>query len=147
MARTFIPNKLVLIRPRDTPWFSNGLRRFRRKVHRLFTLAKKNPSEHNWDRYRSVRNEYKLSLDSAQNAHKAKIANSLASSRNSKQWWTTVKNMLGRGSDDTYPAMSHGNTYVTDNKDKATMFNSCHKVRLILKMQNFLHSLVSLIGN
>ena len=33
VARTFIPNKLVLIRPRDTPWYSNNLRKFKRKVY------------------------------------------------------------------------------------------------------------------
>ena len=124
IAKTYIPNKDVLVRPRDTPWYSNKLRLFKRKVHRLFNIMKRNPSQHNYDRYVSVRNEYKQSLEASHRKYESDLADSLTASRNTKQWWSTVKSMLGRGADDSYPPMNNNGTYVTDNIDKASLFNS-----------------------
>ena len=124
IARSCIPNKLVLVRPKDTPWYSNTLRKFKRKVHRLFSIVKKNPSQHNWDRYISTRNDYKLALHDAHEKYENEVAKSLEKSRNSKQWWSTVKSMLGRGADDSYPPLHVNDRYVTDSSEKANIFNS-----------------------
>ena len=124
IAKSFIPNKNVLVRPRDSPWYTNQLRIFKRKVHRLFSIMKKNPSQHNYDRYVNLRNEYKQALGDAQTKYESNVSRSLVESRNTKQWWSTIKSMLGRGADDSYPPMRNNDTYVTDSKDKANLFNS-----------------------
>ena len=50
----------------------------------------------------------------------------LSQSRNSKTWWKLVKNILGKGSSDTYPALEHpvSGQLVYDNIEKANMFNN-----------------------
>ena len=126
IARRFIPCKEVLIRPNDKPWFNNALRLLRRKVKRLFHKAKKSKSTEHWEDYKKERNNYQSELDDAEETYKKSKAESLVKSRNTKEWWGTVKDMLGRGGQDTYPTMhnSSENTFVSDNKSKADLFNS-----------------------
>ena len=83
-----------------------------------FTL----PSEQ--DRYTNVRNDYKNALDEAHKLYDDNIAKSLTESRNTKQWWSVIKSMLGRGADDSYPPMKNNESYVTDSSEKASLFNS-----------------------
>ncbi len=125
IARTCIPNKVVLVRPRDVPWFNNHLRRLKRKVHRFYNLAKKSSSVHRWDRYKEIRDIYKHCLDDAKEKYDEQLANSLATSSSSKKWWSTVKSILGRGNDESYPPleMNNDNVYIVDNKEKAEHFN------------------------
>ena len=40
LAKQFIPNKLVFVRPNDKPWYNGYLRRLNRKKQRLYKLAK-----------------------------------------------------------------------------------------------------------
>ena len=124
VAKSYIPNKDVLIRPKDSPWYTNTLRKFKRKVHRLFNIVKKNPSQHNWDRYINVRNEYRSALNEAHHKYESDIAKSLTESRNTKQWWSVVKSMLGKGADDSYPPLNDNGSYVNDSSEKAGLFNS-----------------------
>lgn len=123
-ARSHIPNKVVLVRPKDSPWYTNELRRFKRKVNRLFNNTKKNPSQHNWDRYINVRNEYRTALNEAHNKYESDTAKSLTESRNTKQWWSVIKSMLGKGADDSYPPLEHNGKQINDNSDKASLFNT-----------------------
>ena len=47
IAAQFIPNKIITVRPRDSPWYTSELRCMKRKVDRLHTNAKNsnnNPS-------------------------------------------------------------------------------------------------------
>ena len=126
LARTYIPNKHVLIRPNDQPWYTNALRLLRRKVKRLFHKAKKLKSNEHWEKYKTERKNYQNKLDEAEIQHKQSLADSLTNSRNSKHWWGTVKAMMGKGGEDSYPAMKNEDdgSYVTDNQSKANLFNS-----------------------
>ena len=125
IARTHIPNKMVLIRPRDSPWYSNNLRVLKRQVDRLYKKAKRIKTVLSWDRYKRSRNQYQASLDEAEKQYQKGLSQSLATTKNTKTWWSTVKNMLGRGGEESYPAMKnpHDNTDVCDNKEKAELFN------------------------
>ena len=124
VARTFVPNKLVTIRPRDSPWYNNMLRLLKRKLTRVFKRFKANNNVLDWQKYKELRNEYQYKLDKAENEHMQKMSSSLASSRNSKSWWKTVKCLIGRGGDASYPALEVNNNIVTNNKDKAAIFNN-----------------------
>ena len=125
IARTFIPNKSILVRPNDSPWYSNNLRLLKRRVDRLYKNAKKRKTVLSWDRYKTLRNQYQSALDEAENNFKKSRAASLQDCKNTRQWWKTVKNMLGRGGQDSYPAMidPDTDTHVCDNKQKADLFN------------------------
>ena len=126
IASEFIPVKIVTVRPNDQPWYTNTLRLLRRRVKRLFHCAKKGNKPCQWDRYKHEMSNYKNMLDEAEDKYKMKLGETLTESRNSKKWWGTVKSMLGKGSDDSYPAMINNidNSFVTDNRAKAALFNS-----------------------
>ena len=125
IARIYIPNKCVLIRPRDVPWYNNQLRNTRRKVHRLFNLAKRTKNQYHWEHYTAARNDYHNQLKCAEIDYKKNLSKKLMQSKNSKYWWNTVKQMLGRGGDDSYPPIHDptSHQYISDSKEKANLFN------------------------
>jgi len=123
VAKEVIPNKLVLVRPNDSPWYTSHLRLMKRKMLRLFRKFKNTRSEHNWESYRRSRNEYQHALDLAEENYKRSLTSSLADSKNSKSWWRTVKNLLGKGSFRSLPPMEYQNSFISDDKQKASAFN------------------------
>ena len=125
VARTNIPNKMVTIRPHDSPWFTTHLRLLKRKCHRAFKKFKKTSAPTDWNRYRTACNLYHNELDAAEAKYDCTLSASLATSKNSKSWWGTVKQLLGKGGDiSSYPSLKVRDTLVTDNRDKANTFNS-----------------------
>ena len=125
LAREYIPNKTILIRPRDSPWYTCALRKLKRKVDSLYKKFKKRKSDQLWERYKAMRNYYQSELDSAEKMYKQSLSDSLCESRNTKQWWKTVNTMLGRGGNDSYPPLKQpdGENYISDNAGKAKLFN------------------------
>ena len=124
IAKRHITNKTVLVRPNDSPWYTSRLRLMKRKLQRLFRKFKNNNSEINWENYRRARNDYQYALDEAEKQFKLSLTNSLVENKNSKSWWRTVKRVLGKGSFRSFPPMRYNDTYLTENRDKATAFNS-----------------------
>ena len=125
IAKVYIPNKTILVRPKDSPWFNNLLRKMRRKLIRTYHTAKVSFSKYYWDKYKTLNKEYHKCLNNAEDDFKTSRNNSLKQSRNTKQWWKTVKQILGRGGDDSYPQIYDikNDTYISDAKSKAELFN------------------------
>ena len=73
--------------------------------------------------YREARNEYQRALDKAEDDYRKSLTDSLADSKNTKGWWHTVKNLLGKGSFSSLPAMEVNNVVISDSKGKAEAFN------------------------
>lgn len=57
LIRECIPEKTVIIRPKDKPWFDSLLRRTIRKRYRLRNLALKYRRETDWNKFRKTRNQ------------------------------------------------------------------------------------------
>ena len=72
IARTFIPNKTVLIRPRDSPWYTCELRKMKRKLIRLYRIAKLKMTKYHWDKFKTFNR-----LDVAENNYYNNICNAL----------------------------------------------------------------------
>ena len=123
-ARTHIPNKVVTIRPNDSPWYTNELRNKKRCMLRNFKKYKHSNKDTDWDNYKNSRNEYQYLLTKAEQDYKKSLCDSLSSNRNCKKWWSTVKWLLGKGGDTSYPSLTVNNKSVTDNKEKAEEFNN-----------------------
>ena len=115
IAKRYIPNRVVTIRPRDSPWYTNALRLMKRKLHRLLRKFKTSKKDSDWANYKELRNTYQSKLDEAESEYNLKLSSSLASSRNTKTWWTTVKHMLG-----SYPALAVNDNFIVSNKEKAS---------------------------
>ena len=123
IAKKFIPNKVILVRPKDSPWYTAALRLLKRKMLRSFNLFKKHKRLKDWLMYRSFRDDYHTKLDKAEDEYRNNIATSLTNNRNSKRWWNTVKWFLGKGGDCSYPTLNIDNNPITDSKEKAKKFN------------------------
>jgi len=123
-ARESIPNKVVKIRPNDSPWYGPDLRALKRKVQRLFQRHKRTKIDAHYDKYSEIRNNYQRQLDMAETKYLKSLSSSLADTKNTSSWWKTVKWLLGKGGDRTYPAMRVNGKDITDNKTKANEFNS-----------------------
>ena len=109
IAKEHVPNKEILVRPSDSPWYTSHLRLMKRNVQRLFHKFKRVKSTANWESYKKLRNDYQQALDQAENDYKNSLTNSLADSKNSKVWWRTVKSLLGKGSFRSLPIMKDNN--------------------------------------
>ena len=124
VATDVIPNKVITVRPNDSPWFTSELRTLRRKKIRAYHTFKRTNRENDWHRYKALRNEYQHGLDKAETNYKQSLANSLETQRNSKRWWQTVKWLLGRGGDTSYPTLCVDGKQFNLNKEKAQAFNN-----------------------
>jgi len=125
ITRTFIPNRSVLVRPRDSPWYNCNLRKMKRKLVRLYHKAKEHNTTYHWNQYKQFRNDYHKCLTEAESNYNKNLCNSLSHCRSSKKWWSTVKNLLGKGNNQTYPPIydDDNGCYKYSSKDKADVFN------------------------
>ena len=124
-ARRFIPNKDIVIRQHDTPWFNSDLRKLKKNKDRLHHKAKTTNSLNDWATFRAVRNTYTTALREAKAQHKEKLATSLHGTQNinPKNWWHIAKSFMGKTKSSSIPPMIDGNKTYFDSKDKANAFN------------------------
>ena len=125
IARQFIPNKVVEIRPRDAPWFNSDLRKLKRQKDRVHKKAKSSQKAEDWASFRSIRNNYTSKLREAECNFKQSLALSLKNTQHiqPKQWWHITKQFMGKNKDNAIPPMEHNNFTYFDDKEKADAFN------------------------
>ena len=92
IAKTVIPNRVVMIRPHDKPWYTNHLRQLNRRKLRLFRLAKRSKSIDDWLRFKMVRTQYQAEILTAKQADTTRKYAELAknSNINPKKWWSLL---------------------------------------------------------
>ena len=128
IAKEFIPNKIALIRPKDKEWYSNDLRKMKRRVYRSYLKAKRTMLIQHWNTYKSNQKDYQTAINEAKSRFQEKLNLSLRENRHSKLWWKTVKKMLGKGCEDSYPPIedinnNNNNIPLVTNSEKAEAFN------------------------
>ena len=69
-AKMFIPNRSILVRPRDSPW--NELRKMKWKLIRLYNIAKSKKTPLHWKNYKDFNKAYHKNLDKAENEYNCK---------------------------------------------------------------------------
>ena len=126
IAKETIPNKLVTIRPKDKPWYTNALRQLCRTKNRLFKKAKQINSPHHWEKYKRVRNRYFNDITDAKLAYDDNKYKILADKNTScKKWWTLIK-QINKSNDiiESIPPLDTGGEILVDDKAKANAFNT-----------------------
>ena len=124
IAKSFIPNRYVTIRPSDSPWYTGYLRKIKRKLDRIHGRAKRSNNPDIWASYREHRNEYNREIKKAEQEYNLKLASNLQNkSVSSKQWWKLAKSFLGYNNETSYPPIKDGDNIHFDNKGKAQAFN------------------------
>ena len=125
-AEQSITNKIVTIRPTDSPWMHNEIRKLIRQRKRVHKQAKRTNNDHKWAKYRRLRNKVIQKARTAKILYETNTASRLKDSNtNVKTWWKLSKQILNiDNKGDTIPCIEYnGNTYETNN-DKADALNS-----------------------
>ena len=126
IASRCIPNKMVVFRPNDVPWYNKHLRGLKKKKDRSHSYAKKHNNSSSWATYRLNMNNYVNGLHAAEEEYYRNMASKLCqgSQTSYKTWWQTVKLFLGRNSDIEFPPIDDGIKTNFTNIDKANAFNN-----------------------
>ena len=126
-----IPNKIASVRPSETPWMHNELRKLMRKRKRAYDKAKRTQLQQHWDQYKRLRNDTTKLLRSSKKTYFDNLANKLTSSHNlsSKDWWKTLKSFLSTQDKASPPPLKENDTIYTDDKEKANLLNSYFKTQ------------------
>ena len=121
----FIPNQNKTFHPKDPPWFNGHIRHLLRKQNSLFRKYKKN----------GFNDDDKITLE----AHRTNTLNSIleaketflrnqgtklsTSGTSQKTYWNILKHFLNRSKVPRIPPLFHNNTFITNCKLKAEIFN------------------------
>ena len=138
LAKSTIPNKQVIVRIHDKPWYNNILRQLRRRKDRLFKKAKCLDNVQAWERYKNARNEYFNTISAAKKEFDESKYQYLVNENNSsKKWWTLIKQVQKSNElNDSIPPLDVGGNIVTDDKEKANTFNRYFQKASLLDTSN-----------
>ena len=121
-----IPNKMVIIRPKDKPWMNAHLRHLLRSCHRFHKKAKRTQSEQDIVLHRAKRQEFKIAKKLVIALYNIKQSDKLTNAlSNSKSFWTQMKNIThAKKKQINIPPLLENNEIVSENRDKANILNS-----------------------
>ena len=123
ISKTCIPNKIVTIRSKDTPWFNNNLRKLIRKRKRAHTRAKRTNYPEHWALYRQIRNQTNTCVKESKQNYFDKLAENLQNKYKSKDWWKIAKVFMKGDSSFEIPPILNNGEYHENNLDKANILN------------------------
>ena len=125
IAKEKIPNKVVIIRPRDKPFFNTELRKIRREKTRKHNIAKRSNTPDSWNDFRQIRNKYNDAIKDQKQKCEEKQLQALKDpdGLSPKKWWKIASSILKRRTDSSYPPLTVNDEIVTGSLDKAEKFN------------------------
>ena len=123
---TYIPNKEVLIRPWNKPWYNSALKKERRELERSHKLAKRLNTPSSWDKFRALRNECHRECKQSENEYPVIKCQKLIDPDviNSRKWWTLLKSFTGKCSNTGIGPIYIDGKIITDDLEKAEAFNT-----------------------
>ena len=113
----FIPNKQVLIRPKDKPWMTGNIRRLLRRRNRFHKLYRRTLLEQHRDSWIAARKQVKHEIKNQKKLYYDSIIHSLLDPATcSKSFWKTTKNLLGYKTSYKIPTLQEpsGKYFITD---------------------------------
>ena len=124
-ARQYIPNRVITVRPGDTPWYNTQLRALCRKKDRIHYKAKTKDTPELWAKFRSIRNEYISACRVAESDYEISLEHSLDAGPtiDPRRWYQISKSLLGRNTSLTYPPIHVSGDIVVDPQAKALLYN------------------------
>ena len=124
IAKENIPNSEITIRPKDPPWLTNSIRMHIRKRNRKHKRAKLTNRQEHWSAFRQQRNKVIAEIRKAKKEFPKKTARKLEGEITPKKWWAVVNTLLrGNSSKCDIPFILEGHLMISDDKEKAELFN------------------------
>ena len=122
-ASECISNRVIRIKPSDSPWITSTLKRFIRKRKRAYRKAKRTNLESNWKKFRKLRNRTITMIRDSKQSFYDKFADKLKCEiLSSKDWWSTLKTVIAPNSKSTIPPLTYNDNIYSDERDKANIF-------------------------
>ncbi len=123
-AHEYIPNKTVVIRPRDKPWFNNDVRRAFRKRDCAYNTWKRHRSPENYDTYKNLRHEANYAKALAKQVYHQKLSSKLIDPTTCpKQFWKITKQLYGNKIQSSIPPLIKNDIVYNSAQDKCNIFN------------------------
>ena len=124
-SRKYIPNKKVVIRPKDKPWMTGYIRQLLRKRDRAFNKFKKYSSDHYRSKWHAERRKLNAAIRAAKVDYNQKLSSSLSSVNTStKDFWHFTKCVMGIKSETNIPTIIDEGTFYSTSSTKAELFAS-----------------------
>ena len=126
LAKGTIPNREVMIRPLDKPWFDSSLRKLLRKKKRLHTVAKKFNTTDKWVKFKNCRNLYNKECQRQKKMYEANKLEKLieSSGTNPKKWWSLLKTLANMNTSMSIAPLINDGIVLYDDVDKCEVFNT-----------------------
>jgi hypothetical protein len=124
-AQSAIPHYCATIRPQDKDFMNSTIRHLMLKRDRLHGQLKTRPNDINLrQNYKTLRNRVVTEINKAKFDNDKKTDLLLSSDIASKKWWKLAKSLNGgQASSVNNTPLLDGNRIVTDNFDRANLFN------------------------
>ena len=122
--KTFIPNRDVLIRPKDKPWMNTEIKILRRKRHRAWKRFKRSGNMNHFQIFKRLRNDGVDANRKAIRDYFCKLREEIDSRDiNPKRWWSLTKSILGCKVHQSIPPLIENDSVVSNLIEKAEIFN------------------------
>ena len=138
-AKSYIPNKLILIRPQDKPGMTKAVRKLIIKCRRLNKIRKMTKNQVDIENHRNVRREVKLAWKEAKTEFNENMAEKLQNDKTSdKAYWKLLKTNYANERDQNIPTLVDDDEIFCDAQEKANLLNIffCEKSMLPPPDQN-----------
>ena len=125
-AEQSISNKVVTIRPSETPWINCKIKKLIQKRKRFFKIFRRTDSPLYWKRNNFFQNRVVTEIRNSKKNYFDKLDILLSTNTtNSKLFWKTAKQVLNLGkSSNSIPTIKLNNEYAEDDIQKANMLNA-----------------------
>lgn len=132
ISKSCIPNRDVIIRQKDPPWFSSSVRKSIRQRKRAYRRAKRSGLDRHWTLFRELRNKTTSLIKQAKELHTSKLENELHSSVKNKSWWATLKSFIKPCTSTVIPPLQCDDDIVSDETLKANLLNNFFRDQTLL---------------
>lgn len=125
VCSNFIPNKIVVVRDKDTPWMSDRIKKLileKAKAYRQYVKHGKAAAD--LSILKIHQSKCKAVIKTAKDDYYNKLAASLNEPNvSAKKYWSTINRILNKKKIPLIPPLHDNNRIVTDTMEKANIFN------------------------
>ena len=127
-AKLCMPFKTIKTTVNSPPWLNNDILLMREEKKRIHSIAKRNTSPENWQKFRDIRNQYSNLIRTCKSNYTKDLDERISKNDNfgTKDFWKLVNNfMKSKGTlNDEIPPIEDNNKIIYNNVEKAKCFNN-----------------------
>jgi hypothetical protein len=123
LCRDNIPNRDIIVRPRDLPWFTHECKCLIRDRNRLYKKFRRRNTTANETKWKDKAREVRVALNLARLNYRNKMMTTLNDPTiAAKKYWSLVKHIYGSKKGLGIPVIEMGNKQLSTSTDKANAF-------------------------